>query len=288
MKKPQINAFFDKPTNNVSYIVIDSQSRHCAIIDSLLDYDASAGRTNTRSADQIIDFIHQHQLQLDWIIDTHVHADHLSGAQYLKQQLGGRIGIGEHVVKVQAIFKDIFNAGAEFATDGSQFDHLFRNGETYQIGFIEAKVIHTPGHTPACMAHIIGDACFVGDTLFMPDYGTARCDFPGGDARELYRSIQKIYALPDETRIFLCHDYLAPGRDEFAWETTVGEQKASNIHVRAGISEDEFVMLRAARDKTLAMPKLILPAVQVNMRAGNMPPPEDNGNSYLKIPVDVF
>jgi glyoxylase-like metal-dependent hydrolase (beta-lactamase superfamily II) len=225
---------------------------------------------------------------VDWVIDTHVHADHLSASPYIQQQLGGTLGIGEHIRTVQETFGRIFNAGTGFARDGSQFDHLFFDGETYRVGEIEAVAIHTPGHTPACMTHVIGDAAFVGDTLFMPDYGTARCDFPGGDAATLYRSIQKIYALPDATRIFLCHDYKAPGRDEFAHETTVGAEKRGNVHVHTGIDEATFVQMRTARDATLAMPKLILPSVQINMRAGHKPPPEDNGVSYLKIPLDVL
>ena len=288
MQRPDVKSFFDEPTNTFSYVVSDPATRRAAVIDSVLDYDAAAGRTRHDSADALIAWVRAHDLTVDWVIDTHVHADHLSAAPYIQRQLGGRLGIGEHIRTVQETFGTLFNAGTEFARDGSQFDHLFADGEIYRVGEIEAVAIHTPGHTPACMTHVIGDAAFVGDTLFMPDYGTARCDFPGGDATTLYRSIHKIYALPDATRIFLCHDYKAPGRDDYAYETTVGAEKRSNLHVRDGIDEAAFVQMRTARDATLAMPRLILPSVQINMRAGHKPPPEANGVSYLKIPLDAL
>jgi len=254
----------------------------------VLDYEAASGRTRHDSADAIIAFARDTDLRMDWIIDTHVHADHLSAAPYLQSKLGGRIGIGEHVRVVQETFGTLFNADSEFARDGSQFDHLFRDGEHYRIGDIEATALHTPGHTPACMTHVIGDAAFVGDTLFMPDYGTARCDFPGGDAHMLYRSIRRIFDLPGTTRLFLCHDYKAPGRDVYACETTVDAERRGNVHVRDGIDEESFVQMRTARDAKLAMPTLILPSVQINMRAGRLPPAEDNGVRYLKIPLDAL
>jgi glyoxylase-like metal-dependent hydrolase (beta-lactamase superfamily II) len=288
MQRPAVTGFFDQPTNTVSYVVVDPSTRKCALVDSVLDYDAASGHTDYRSADRMIAFVRDHGLEVEWILETHVHADHLSAAPYLKREVGGLLAIGRKITIVQDVFGKIFNAGTEFQRDGSQFDRLLDDGDEFMLGSIAARALHTPGHTPACMTYVIGDAAFVGDTLFMPDYGTARCDFPGGDARELYRSIQKIFALPDSTRLFLCHDYKAPGRDEFRWETTVGDEKAHNVHVREGISEDEFVAMRTARDKTLGMPKLILPSVQVNMRAGQMPPAEDNGQRYLKIPLDAF
>lgn len=288
MTRPLVQHFFDEPTNTFSYVVRDPDSNACAIIDSVLDFDYAAGRTDVRSADQIIDFIRQQNLTVEWIIETHVHADHLSAAPYLHAELGGKTGIGAHIVEVQEIFGKAFNAGAEFARDGSQFDVLFEEGDRFQIGQLEGRVLHTPGHTPACLTYVIGDAAFVGDTLFMPDYGTARCDFPGGDARVLYRSIQKVLALPPETRIFLCHDYKAEGRETFQHATTVAEQRRNNIHVHDGISEDDFVKMRTERDATLGMPRLILPSVQVNMRAGHLPPAEDNGQVYLKVPVNLF
>lgn len=288
MTKPEVTAFFDEPTNTVSYVVADPATRRCAVVDSVLDYDPSSGRTDRRSAERIIAFVRERGLEVEWVLETHVHADHLSAAPLVKQELGGKLAIGQDITTVQDVFGKIFNAGTEFQRDGRQFDHLFEDGETFRLGSIEARAIHTPGHTPACMTYVIGDAAFVGDTLFMPDYGTARCDFPGGDARTLYRSIQKIFRLPDETRLFLCHDYKAPGRDEYRWETTVGEEKRHNVHVREGISEDEFVAMRTARDRTLAMPRLILPSVQVNMRAGELPPAEDNGVRYLKVPLDAL
>ena len=286
--QPEVTAFFDEPTFTVSYVVVDPATQTCAIVDSVLDYAPNSGRTSTMSADKIVAFVKEKDLKVEWLLETHVHADHLSAAPYLKEKLGGKIAIGSNIIVVQGVFGKLFNAGTEFERDGRQFDHLFQDGDSFTVGTIPARAIHTPGHTPACMTYVIGDAGFVGDTLFMPDYGTARCDFPGGDARTLYRSIQKIFALPDETRLFMCHDYLAPGRDAYAWETTVGEEKRRNIHVHEGVSEDDFVRMRTERDATLDMPRLILPSVQVNMRAGEMPPPEDNGMRYLKIPVDAL
>jgi glyoxylase-like metal-dependent hydrolase (beta-lactamase superfamily II) len=286
--KPDVQSFFDEPTNTVSYVVTDPVSKSCAIIDTVLVFDHASGWTSTDAADQILAYLKEHDLKVEWILETHVHADHLSAAPYIQQKVGGKIGIGAHIIDVQTIFGKIFNEGSEFQRDGSQFDRLFNDGDHFSIGTIEGLVMHTPGHTPACMTWLIGDAAFVGDTLFMPDYGTARCDFPGGDARILYRSIQKIFALPPETRLFLCHDYRPAGRDHYAWETTVAEERAKNIHVRDGISEDEFVAMREARDKTLSMPKLILPSIQVNMRAGEMPKAEDNGTAYLKIPLNAI
>lgn len=286
MSRPDVTAFFDPQTNTVSYVVTDPATDHCAIVDSVLDYNPNAGRTSISSAQQIVDHVKKNQLTVDWLLETHVHADHLSAAPWIQEQVGGKLAIGEHICTVQETFGKVFNAGTEFARDGRQFDHLFKDGEPYKVGSIDAYPIHTPGHTPACMSHVIGDAVFVGDTLFMPDYGTARCDFPGGDARTLYRSIKKLLALPDQTRVFLCHDYLPEGREEFSWETTVGEQRKHNIHVHEGTSEDDFVSMRESRDATLDMPRLILPSVQVNMRAGHLPPAEDNGVQYLKIPLN--
>ncbi len=285
---PSSAHFFDEPTNTFSYVVRDPDSRACAILDSVLDFDYAAGRTDVRSANAIVDFIEREGLSVEWILETHVHADHLSAAPYLHDKLGGKTGIGAHITEVQEIFGKAFNAGTEFARDGSQFDRLFEEGDTFAIGNLEGRVLHTPGHTPACLTYVIGDAAFVGDTLFMPDYGTARCDFPGGDARTLYRSIHKVLALPDETRLFLCHDYKAPGRDSYAHETTVAEQRRDNVHVHDGVGEEEFVTLRRDRDATLGMPRLILPSVQVNMRAGHFPPAEDNGQVYLKVPINHF
>lgn len=288
MLKPVVKAFFDEDTYTVSYIVKDPQSNMCAIIDSVLDYDAASGRTNTQSADDIISYIKQHELKVEWIFETHVHADHLSAAPYLQQELGGKIAIGSEITTVQNVFGKIFNAGTEFERDGSQFDILFSDNEAFQIGSLEGNALHTPGHTPACMTYVIGDAAFVGDTLFMPDFGTARTDFPGGDARILYKSIHRVLSLPPETRLFMCHDYKAPGRDEYRWETTVAEERAHNIHVNDQVSEDDFVKMREERDAKLGMPKLILPSVQINMRAGQMPPAEDNGQQYIKIPINAL
>jgi glyoxylase-like metal-dependent hydrolase (beta-lactamase superfamily II) len=283
----QIESFFDEATNTVSYIVFDRSTHACAVVDSVLDYDPKSGRTSTASADRIVARVRELGARLEWILETHVHADHLSAAPWIKQQLGGRLGIGEHIVTVQQVFGKLFNAGTEFERDGSQFDHLFRDGESFTIGSLQARALHTPGHTPACMSYLIEDAAFVGDTLFMPDYGTARCDFPGGNARTLYRSIRTLLSLPPDTRLFMCHDYMPDGRAP-RWETTVADERAHNIHVHDGISEDDFVAMRTARDATLDMPVLILPSVQVNMRAGHLPPPEDNGTRYLKIPLDAL
>ncbi|MEC8926246.1 MAG: MBL fold metallo-hydrolase [Pseudomonadota bacterium] len=286
--KPIVTHFFDEPTNTYSYVVQDPNSSHCAIVDSVLDFDYAAGRTSTESAERILKFIKDNHLTVDWILETHVHADHLSAAPFLKEHTGAQLGIGEHIKTVQETFGKAFNEGTEFQRDGSQFDHLFADGDTFSIGELQAQVLHTPGHTPACLTYVIGDAAFVGDTLFMPDYGTARCDFPGGDARTLYRSIQKVFALPDDTRLFMCHDYKAPNRDEYAFETTVAEEKQNNVHVGGGTTEDEFVKMRTERDATLNMPRLILPSVQINMRAGHLPKPESNGQRYLKLPLNLF
>ena len=281
---PEIHAFFDTTTNTISYIVHDPESLHCAIIDSVMDIDYAAGQISYTHADHLIRFITQKGWQLDWLIETHVHADHLSAAPYIQSQLGGKLGIGEGIKTVQSVFGKIFNEGTDFKRDGSQFDCLFKDGDTYKVGSLEVTAIHTPGHTPACMTHLIGDAAFVGDTLFMPDGGTARADFPGGNARALYRSIHRILSLPDETRLFMCHDYGPNGRD-FIWQTTVQEQRRMNIHVRDGITEDEFVDLRQKRDAGLDMPDLLIPSIQVNMRAGHFPEAEANGSIYLKVPI---
>lgn len=283
-----VEPFFDPATFTYSYVVSDPASRRCAVVDSVLDYDPAAGRTRTASADRLIAYVREQGLTLEWILETHVHADHLSAAPYIQRQLGGRLAIGEHITVVQRTFGTLFNAERGFATDGSQFDHLLKDGDRFSVGGIQAQALHTPGHTPACMTYLIGDAAFVGDTLFMPDYGTARCDFPGGDARTLYRSIRRLFALPDATRLFMCHDYKAPGREHFLYQTSVGEERAHNVHVHEGISEDEFVAMRQARDATLGMPALILPSVQVNMRAGQLPPAEANGTRYLKIPLNAL
>ena len=281
---PEIKAYFDAATNTVSYLVTDPVTKKCAVVDSVLNFDYPSGTISYAQADEIIGDITDQGMTLDWLIETHVHADHLSAAPYIQEKLGGKIMISKEITVVQNIFGKVFNAGTEFERDGSQFDMLLADGDTYQVGSIDAKVLHTPGHTPACMAHVIGDAVFVGDTLFMPDGGSARADFPGGDARTLYQSIQKIFTLPDDTRMFICHDYMPGGRD-VKWETTVGEQKRDNIHVGKGNSEDDFVAMREARDATLGMPTLIMPSIQVNMRAGHMPQAEDNGSTYLKVPV---
>jgi glyoxylase-like metal-dependent hydrolase (beta-lactamase superfamily II) len=286
--KPAIEGFFDAATNTASYVMHDPATRHAAIIDSVLDYDSAAGRTSTASADRIIEFITLHGLVVDWLLETHAHADHLSAAPYLQQRLGGKLAIGREIIRVQREFGKLFNAGSDFARDGSEFDRLFEDGDQFSIGRIAAIALHVPGHTPADMAYVIGDAVFTGDTLFMPDYGTARADFPGGDAHQLYHSIRRLLSLPDETRLFLCHDYKAPGRDKYVWETTVGAQRTSNVHVHQGVSEDEFVEMRTRRDATLSMPKLILPSIQVNMRAGHLPAPEGNGTRYMKIPLDAL
>jgi glyoxylase-like metal-dependent hydrolase (beta-lactamase superfamily II) len=281
---PEVTGFFDEATNTVTYVVRDPASRAAAIIDSVLDYDAAAGRTDTSSADRVIAFVREHEYEVVWHLETHVHADHLSAAPYLQKALGGRIGIGAEITTVQNVFGKIFNAGTEFQRDGSQFDSLFREQDRFEIGSLRGFVLHTPGHTPACLTYVIGDAAFVGDTLFMPDYGTARCDFPGGSAATLWDSIQKVLSLPDATRLFMCHDYKAPGRTDYRWETSVAAEK-ENVHIK-GRTKEEFVAMREARDATLGMPKLIIPSIQVNMRAGQMPPPEDNGTIYLKIPLN--
>ncbi|SLN30071.1 putative metallo-hydrolase [Falsiruegeria litorea R37] len=283
---PFVKAFFDEATFTVSYLVREPEGRACAIIDSVLDYDQAAGRTDTSSADEIIRYVRDNDLKVEWLLESHVHADHLSAAPYLQEQLGGKIGIGRNITVVQDTFGKVFNEGTEFQRDGSQFDALFRQGDSFHIGQMRGDVLETPGHTPACLTYVIEDAAFVGDTLFMPDFGTARCDFPGGSSETLYQSIQKILALPDETRIFVGHDYKAPGRDEFAWETTVGEQKALNIHIGQGRPIEEFVEMRDARDATLAMPRLILPSLQVNMRGGRMPEPDEQGDVFLKVPIN--
>jgi len=284
--RPDVTAFFDNATNTVSYVVHDPTGSACAIIDTVLDFDHASGRTDTASADAIIAFVRDKGFECQWILETHVHADHLSAAPYIQEQLGGKIGIGANITVVQDVFGKVFNEGTEFQRDGSQFDQLFRDGDSFHIGQLRGDVLHTPGHTPACMTYVIGDAAFVGDTVFMPDFGTARCDFPGGSAEELFNSVQRILTLPDETRIFVGHDYKAPGRDEFAWEATVAEHKARNVHIGGGASQEDFVAMREARDATLGMPKLIIPSLQVNMRAGQMPPAEDNGTTYLKVPID--
>jgi glyoxylase-like metal-dependent hydrolase (beta-lactamase superfamily II) len=287
MSTPAVTAFFDEATFTVTYVVADPASAHAAILDPVLDYDPASGRTSTASADAVAAFVADNGLTVDWILETHVHADHLSAAPYLKDQLGGRIAIGRDVAAVQETFKGVFNI-ADLATDGSQFDHLFADGDEFEVGSIAGSIIGTPGHTPACITYVVGDAAFVGDTLFMPDFGTARTDFPGGDAGQLYDSIRKILSLPDNTRLFMCHDYKAPGRDEFAWESSVAEQRESNVHVNGNVSRDEFVTMREGRDAQLGMPRLILPSIQVNIRAGRLPEPEANGVSYLKIPLDAL
>ena len=283
--KPVVKTFFDKATFTATHLVHCPETRQAAVIDSVLDYDPKSGRTSTASADALLAYVAEEKLEVVWILETHVHADHLTASPYLKEKLGAKVAIGARIATVQGVFKKIFNAEPEFATDGRQFDHLFEDGERFSIGRLEGRVMHTPGHTPACATYVIGDAAFVGDTLFMPDFGTARCDFPGGDARTLYRSIQKILALPPETRIFLCHDY-APGGRDYLWETTVAEEKANNIHVGAGKTREEFVKFRTERDAQLDMPKLILPSLQVNMRAGQLPPADKDGKTFLKVPVN--
>lgn len=286
MSKPEVKAFFDQPTFTVSYVVSDPATAKAAIIDPVLDYDSTSGRTSTVSANQLVSYVNDNHLSVDWILETHVHADHLSGAPYLKEKLGGQTAIGSGVTAVQEAFKGVFNL-RDLATDGSQFDRLFSDGDRFDVGDIAGRAIATPGHTPACVTFVIGDSAFVGDTLFMPDFGTARTDFPGGSAAKLYDSIQKTLALPDDTRLFMCHDYKAPGRDVYAWETSVAEQRDKNIHINKNVSAKEFVELREGRDSQLGMPKLLLPAIQVNVFAGKLPDPEDNGVRYLKIPLDA-
>lgn len=283
-----VQTFFDEDTFTATHVVSDPVTSKAAIIDSVLDFDAASGRTSTRSADLVVQYVKNANLDVEWILETHAHADHISAAPYLQERLGGTLGIGAEITHVQGVFGKVFNLDERFRRDGSQFERLFADGETFRLGAVEAIALYVPGHTPADMAYVFGDAAFIGDTLFMPDYGTARADFPGGDARTLFRSIRRIMMLPGETRLFLCHDYKAPGRDRFVWETTVGAQRSSNIHVHDGISEDEFVAMREARDATLGMPKLILPSIQVNIRGGHFPEPEANGSRYLKLPVDAL
>lgn len=286
--RPIVHAFFDTATCTVSYVVRDPASNRCAILDSVLDFDAASGGTSTAAAQELVGCVESEGLEVQWLLETHAHADHLSAAPYLQAQLGGRLAIGREIRRVQQDFGKIFNEGSQFARDGSQFDHLFSDGERFRIGSLQGIALHVPGHTPACLAYVIGDAVFAGDTLFMPDYGTARCDFPGGDARQLYRSIRRLMSLPDAARLFLCHDYKAPGRDHYAWETTIGAQRTGNVHVHEGVGEEEFTAMRKQRDAGLAMPKLLFPSVQVNMRGGRLPPSESNGVSYLKLPVNIF
>lgn len=283
-----VTSFFDLPTNTVSYVVHDPASRDAAVIDSVLDYDPASGRTSVASADAIVAFVFAQGLRVVWLLETHAHADHLSAAPYLKEKLGGTLAIGREIIHVQTVFGKIFNEGEDFARDGSEFDRLLQDGEHFTIGGLQAMALHVPGHTPADLGYVIGDAVFTGDTLFMPDYGTARADFPGGDSRQLFRSIRRLLALPERTRLFHCHDYKAAGRDSFAWESTVGAQRTGNVHVHEGVSEDDFVAMRDTRDATLPMPKLILPSIQVNIRGGHLPTPETNGTRYLKIPLDVL
>jgi len=285
---PTVETLFHEPTFTATHVVWDPGSGRAAIIDSVLDFDHKSGRTHTAAADRVAAFVRERKLQVDWILETHAHADHLTAAPYLKSLLGGQIGIGERIRAVQETFGRIFNAEPAFKTDGSQFDRLFADGDTFRIGALEVRVLHTPGHTPACVSYVVGDAAFIGDTLFMPDYGTARADFPGGDATTLYRSIARILSLPPETRLFLCHDYKAPGRDAFFWQTTVADERARNIHVRDGVTEAAYVAMRTERDKRLDMPLLILPSIQVNMRAGHFPPPDANGVAYLKLPLNLL
>jgi len=285
---PSVKAFFDEATFTVSHVISDPETGTSAIIDSVLDFDQASGRTSTKSADLLVDYIEANDLNVAWILETHVHADHLSAAPYLKSKLGGRTGVGDLITSIQGIFKGVFNLGEDFAADGTQFDQLFADGDLLELGSMNIRVMHTPGHTPACLTYVAGDCAFIGDTMFMPDCGTARADFPGGDAAALYQSIQRILTLPDDTRLFMCHDYKAPGRDEFAWETTVAEQRANNLHIHAGVTEQEFVDFRSKRDAQLGMPKLILPSIQVNIRAGEMPPADDNGVVYLKLPIDAL
>jgi glyoxylase-like metal-dependent hydrolase (beta-lactamase superfamily II) len=285
--RPEIASFFDPATFTVTYVAHDPATLEAAIIDSVLDFDPSSGRTDTASADAVVAYVTSKNLKVTWLLETHAHADHLSAAPYLQEKLGGKIAIGAQITTVQQVFGKLFNAGTEFERDGSQFDHLFTDGDTFAIGSLPVTVMHVPGHTPACIAYVVGEAVFVGDTMFMPDYGTARADFPGGDARTLFRSLRRILQLPPATRLFMCHDYLPKGRTTYVWETTVAAEREGNIHAHDGITEDEFVAMREARDATLAMPRLILPSVQVNMRAGHLPPADDNGVVYLKLPVNA-
>ena len=283
-----IRSFFDEATFTVTHVISDPATGSAAIVDSVLDFDPASGRTSFASADKVIGYVQDRGLEVEWLLETHAHADHLSAAPYLQEKLGGTLAIGRHILTVQEVFGKIFNEGTRFARDGSQFDRLFDDGDRFTVGSIEAIALHVPGHTPADMAYVIGDVAFIGDTLFMPDYGTARADFPGGDAHILYRSIRRLLSLPNRTGLYLCHDYKAPGRDTYAWETSVGEERAHNVHVHDGVSEDDFVAMRQSRDATLSMPRLILPSIQVNMRGGHLPEPEDNGTSYLKLPLNVL
>ena len=287
MSAARVRSFFHPVTFTVSHVVSDPSTKACAIVDPVLDFDAAAGRTSTESVDQILAYVREQGLSPRWVLETHVHADHLSAGHLLRKTLGVKIGIGDWIAGVQKTFAKLFNL-TDLATDGSQFDRLFGNEDTFAVGSLRGRVIHTPGHTPACVTYVIADAAFVGDTIFMPDYGSARTDFPGGDAGALYRSVRKVLALPDDTRIFCCHDYNAPGRDDYAWETTVAAQRAANVHMREGVSEVEFVAMRTARDKGLKMPALLIPAIQINLRAGELPPPEDNGISYVKVPLNTL
>ena len=286
--KPVVKTFFDQTTFTATHVAHDPKTRSAAVIDSVMDFDQASGRTSFENADRVADYVQSERLSVDWLLETHAHADHLSAAPYLQHKLGGEIAIGERIRAIQEVFAKVFNEGKRFRRDGSQFDHLFSDGDKFSIGALPAIALHVPGHTPSDMAYVIGDADFVGDTMFMPDYGTARTDFPGGDARQLYKSIRRLMALPRETRIFLCHDYKAPKRDEFMWETTVGAERDGNVHVHDGIGEDAFVAMRTARDKTLGMPRLILPSIQVNIRAGRLPDPEANGTRYLKLPLNLL
>ncbi len=286
LRAPQVKAFFDEPTFTVSYVVSDTATRKAVVIDSVWNFDHASGRTSFESADAIIAYVEQEGLSIEWILETHAHADHLSAAPYLQQKLGGKLAIGREIVTVQGVFGKIFNEGTELARDGSQFDRLLDDGDVLMIGDIPLLALHVPGHTPADMAYVVGDALFTGDTMFMPDYGSARADFPGGDARHLYRSVRRLMQLPDATRVFLCHDYKAPNRDDYVWETTMLAERTGNVHIHEGVTEDQFVEMRTQRDATLSMPKLILPALQVNIRAGHLPDPEDNGVRYLKLPLD--
>ncbi|MGE3396445.1 MAG: MBL fold metallo-hydrolase [Sphingomonas sp.] len=286
--RPVVKTFFDEPTFTASHIVHDPETKAAAIIDSVMDFNQAAGRTSFETAGRLIDYVRSEGLAAEWLLETHAHADHLSAAPYLQEKLGGRIAIGERIRTVQEVFGKVFNEGTTFVRDGSQFDRLFVDGDSFSVGGIPAVALHVPGHTPADLAYVIGDAAFVGDTMFMPDYGTARADFPGGDAQQLFKSIRRLMALPDETRVFLCHDYKAPNRDRFAWETTIGTERMENVHAHEGVGEDEFVAMRTARDATLDMPRLILPSVQVNMRAGHLPEPDANGTRYLKLPLNLL
>jgi glyoxylase-like metal-dependent hydrolase (beta-lactamase superfamily II) len=288
IRAPVVRSFFDERTFTATHVVHDPATKKAAIIDSVMDFDQAAGRTSFEGAERIIDYVEAEGLDIEWLLETHAHADHLSAAPFLQEKLGGRLAIGEKIRTVQEVFGKIFNEGTDFDRGGSQFDRLFLDGDRFELGALAGVALHVPGHTPADMAYVIGDAAFVGDTLFMPDYGTARADFPGGDAHQLYKSIRRLMALPAQTRLFLCHDYKAPNRDEFVWETTVGAERTANVHVHEGVDEEAFVAMRKARDETLGMPRLILPSIQVNMRAGHLPEPDANGTRYLKLPLNLL